>query len=111
MDRLSSDRDLVERIINEYAALPVTYGEIAREVVFDRSHDRYLLMLVGRQQGRRLHGALIHVDLIDGKFWIQCDGTEEGVATDLLEAGIPKDRIVLGFKSPEMRKLTDFAVA
>ena len=111
MDRLSSDRDLVERIINEYAALPVTYGEIDRELIFDRTRDRYVLMLVGRLNGRRMYGPSIHVDLIDGKFWIQCDGTEEGVATDLLEAGIPKDRIVLGFKSPEMRKLTDFAVA
>ena len=111
MDRLNNDRELVERILSEYAALPVTYGEIDREAVFDRACDRYLVMLVGWQNGRRIHGALIHIDLIDGKFWIQCDGTEEGVATDLLEAGIPKDRIVLGFKSPERRKLTDFAVA
>lgn len=39
------------------------------------------------------------------------DGTEYGIANDLLAAGIPKDKIVLGFKSPESRKYTDFAVA
>jgi hypothetical protein len=29
----------------------------------------------------------------------------------LVEAGIPKDHIVLAFQSPGMRKYTDFAVA
>ena len=54
---------------------------------------------------------LIHLDIIDGKIWIQRDGTEHGIATDLLEAGVPKEHIVLGFKSPEMRQYTEFAVA
>nr|WP_287600910.1 element excision factor XisI family protein [Thiothrix sp.] len=36
--------------------------------------------------------------LIDGKIWIQYDGTEEGVATELLEACVPKDHIALGFR-------------
>jgi hypothetical protein len=33
------------------------------------------------------------------------------VAQELVDAGVPKDRIVLGFKSPEMRKHTEFAAA
>lgn len=68
-------------------------------------------MIVGWDGIRRDHGCLVHVDIIDGKFWIQRDGTEHGIARELLEAGVPKDRIVLAFRSPEMRRLTDFAVA
>ncbi|MHC5722687.1 MAG: element excision factor XisI family protein [Nostoc sp.] len=45
---------------------------------------------------RRIHGCLVHIDLIDGKIWIQRDGTEEGIAADLERAGIPKEHIVLG---------------
>jgi hypothetical protein len=52
----------------------------------------------------------VHVDLIDGKFWIQRDGTERGIAQELLDTGVPKDRIVLAFRSPAKRQLTDFAV-
>ncbi len=59
---------------------------------------------------RRVHGCLIHVDIIDGKFWIQRDGTEEGVASDLLKAGIPPERIVLGFLSEELRQDSQFAI-
>ena len=35
---------------------------------------------------------------------------EEGIAAHLLEAGIPKEDIVLAFHSPDMRPYTEFAV-
>jgi hypothetical protein len=80
-------------------------------VVVDRERGRYLLVDLGWDDLTRVHGALVHVDVIDGKFWIQYDGTEEGVATQLVEAGVPRDRIVLASKHPSMRKYTDFAAA
>ncbi|MEN8221131.1 MAG: element excision factor XisI family protein [Pseudomonadota bacterium] len=54
------------------------------------------------------HGAVIHVDIIEDKIWIQYDGTEEGIAVD---KGVPKETIVLGFRPPELRSYTGFAVA
>jgi hypothetical protein len=66
-------------------------------------------MIVGREGVRRVHGCLVHIDIIGNKIWIQRDGTEDGIASELLKAGVPKDHIVLGFRSPEMRKHTDFA--
>ena len=35
--------------------------------------------------------------------------TEEGIATDLLEAGVPKEDIVLAFQPPDVRRFTEFA--
>ena len=49
--------------------------------------------------------------LANGKLWIQRDGTEHGIANDLINAGVPKTQIVLGFRSPEIRKHTGLAVA
>jgi len=49
--------------------------------------------------------------VIDGRFWIQYDGTEDGIATQLVEAGVSRDRIVLAFKHPDLGKFTDFAAA
>jgi hypothetical protein len=39
------------------------------------------------------------------------DGTEKGFAVERVEAGIPREDIVLAFYRPHRRKLTDFAVA
>jgi len=107
---LESYRGIIERILTEYAKNPYANGEIERQLVFDRERDHYLLMSVGWDK-HRVHGCVVHIDLIDGKCWIQRDGTETGIARDLVAAGIAKDRIVLAFKSPEIRPHTGYAVA
>ena len=41
---------------------------------------------------------------------VEEDWTEDGIATDLVRAGVPKEDIMLGFYDPKMRQYT-FAVA
>ena len=65
---------------------------------------------VGWHNNERAYGTVIHVDIRDGKIWIQRDLTEEGVASELVELGVPKTDIVLGFKSPFVSEFTGFAV-
>jgi hypothetical protein len=106
---LDSYRAMIEQVFIEYSKYPYAYGEIEHQLVFDRSRDHYLLMSVGWDK-RRVHGCLIHIDLTHGKCWIQRNGTESGIDHDLEAAGIPKDRIVLAFRSPEVRPHTGYAV-
>ncbi len=61
------------------------------------------------QDKKYIHRSPIHMEVIDGKIWIQHDDTEDGVADDLLWAGVPREDIVLGFRHPEMRIHTGFA--
>ena len=111
MGRLDTYRDIIESILSKYTQIPYAYGDIRIEAVFDRSNDRYLLVNLGWDTGRRVHGSLVHIDIIDGKIWVQRDGTEQGIANELVSAGIPRDRIVLGFRPAEVRPYTEFAVA
>ncbi len=48
--------------------------------------------------------------IIDGKVWIQHDGTNRPVAEALLDEGIPREDIVLAFHPARLRHLTGFAV-
>jgi len=66
---------------------------------------------VGWDGDRRIYYVLAHVEIVDGKVWIQHDGTEDGVATELVAAGVSKSDIVLGFHEPEIRPYTEFAAA
>lgn len=109
MDPLDTWRDVLERILTEHAAIPYANGDVQTAAVFDRERDRYLLIDLGWKGGQRVHGALVHVDIVEGRFWIQHDGTENGVANDLVDAGVPRDRIVLAFHPPALRGLTGFA--
>ena len=110
MDTVERYRQIIERILIDYAQIPYAYGDIRSQTVFDRLNDHYLLINVGWDR-RRVHGCLVHVNIIDGKVWIQRDGTEEGIATELEAAGVPKEHIVLAFRSPEMRKHSGYATA
>ena len=50
------------------------------------------------------------MDIINGKIWIQHDGTKDGVARALEELGVARQEIVLGFHAPVQRPLTGYAV-
>lgn len=109
MDTLENYREIIKKVLIDYAAIPYAYGELQAEVVFDNDRDRYLILTMGWEERKRVHGCIIHIDIIDEKVWIQHDGTEQGIALDLTEAGIPKKQIVLGFRHPDIRPYTEFA--
>jgi hypothetical protein len=111
VDSLSMCREAIERVLTVYTKIPYAHGELRCEAIFDRAHDRYALVTLGWQAGKRVHFSLVHIDIVGGKVWIEKDNTEEGVAPELVAAGIPTSQIVLAFRPPEMRKHTQYAVA
>ena len=111
MDALDHYRKVIRKIIQSYAQYNPSVGEVQIEVIFDETQDHYELMYAGWSGPYRIHGSVLHIDIRDGKVWIQHDGTEGGIAEELVQEGIPRDRIVLAFKSPDIRPHTGFAVA
>lgn len=111
METIEHYRELVQSVLTEYAAIPYANGDYERELLLDRVNDRYLLLTLGWDGNRRVYYPVIHIDIRDGKLWIQHDATEDGVATDLIAAGVPKQRIVLAFYPLEARRRSDFAAA
>jgi len=103
-------RELVKKIIQAHASEQSESGTNQAHIVFDEERDRYLLLYVGWRDEERVHGCPIHIDIQDGKIWIQRDFTEEGLANQLVELGVPKTDIILGFRSPYVRQFTEFAV-
>lgn len=92
-------REIVKQVILGYAKLKPSHGDIRLEPVFDETRDRYALMQVGWDRGRRVRGNLIYVTLQDGKIYIEYDGMERSITEDLTSQGIPQNQIVLAFLS------------
>jgi hypothetical protein len=111
MDTVTCYRQIIRDVLTPLAKRRYSGLKVTNEAVFDETTDRYLVMSVGWERDtRRIHHCLVHLDIIDGKVWIQRDGTEDGIAYDLEEAGIPKSDIVLAFHSEEVRPYTGYAV-
>jgi hypothetical protein len=99
MDTRTADREVIEKALADYAAIPYAHGNVVTQPVFDRASDHYLLMIVGSENRRRVHGCLVHIDIVGDKIWIQADGTERGMAPTLARGGIAPERILLAFSS------------
>jgi hypothetical protein len=65
---------------------------------------------VGWNKNQRIRGCVLQIDIKDNRIWIQHDGTETGVANELVEKGVPKQDIVLAFLAPYKRQYSDFGV-
>ncbi len=104
------DQEIVEQALRECARFYAS-DDARTLTIFDRQNGQFLLMDEGWQEFKHIHRVWLHVELRDGKFWIQKDGTEDGIAVDLMNAGVPKERIVLAFQHPGRRQYGEFAVS
>lgn len=111
MDTLANFRTTIKTVLEPYTKIPYSHGDLICKAVFDENSDSYLLVTLGWDKAKRIHGCLVHLDIIDSKIWVQRDETEYGVTKELVAAGIPKDSIVLGFHPADVRPHTGYAIA
>lgn len=108
MERLNYT-EAIEKILNSFCDMVVREGTEVK-IIRDRESGNYLVILAGGNDGSRLYGISVHIELKNDKIWIQQDRTDTGIAQELVEFGVPKTDIVLAFKSPFTRKFTEYAV-
>ena len=101
--------EAIEKILNNFSDMVVREGTEVK-IIRDRESGHYLVILAGWNDQLRVYGVSVHIELKDDKIWIQQDGTEVGIANELVELGVPKEDIVLGFDAPMMRKFSEFAI-
>ena len=110
MDKVSRYRQIIIDTLTAHSQIQPAYGEIEMQLIIDPTRDRYQVLRAGWLKDRRVYGVLIQIDLKGEKLWIQYDGTEVGVANELVEASIPKEDIVLAYHSQFIRQYDGFAV-
>jgi hypothetical protein len=110
MATLTEYQTKVQDLLTELAAYGSKDGEVESQLIFDRERNHYQLAYVGWRNKHRIYGCVVHLDIKDGKIWVQHNGTEFDISIELAQRGIPKQNIVNGFHSSYMRQFTDFAV-
>ena len=111
MEKLALYRQYIQSLLQKRASIQSSDPAIETELIFDAERDHYQIVHTGWQNNStRLYGCAVHVDIKDGKIWIQHDGSEIAIADQLAELGVPKQDIVLAYHAPHVRQYTDFAV-
>ena len=110
MENIKSYKNNIQEVIKRYAKARPLPENVESQLVFDTERDHYQLVNVGWDNDRWIYGCVLHLDIKNGKVWIQYNGTEVEIADNLVKAGILEEDIVIGFHSPYKRKFTKFAV-
>lgn len=106
MDTTAHYKEIVKQVIQKYAQLRPSHGDIRLDTVFDETQSRYALMQVGWDRGRRVRGNLIYIKILDGLVRIEYDGMESSIAQDFIELGIPEEQIVFAYLPEQQVALT-----
>lgn len=111
MEKIEQYRKYIQQLLIEYAKGSPSDDEVETELIFDTQRDHYQVVYTGWKNRRSMYGCVLHLDIKNGKIWIQYDGTEIGIANELVNLGVPKEDIVLAFHEPLVRQYTGFAVS
>jgi hypothetical protein len=111
MDKLALYRRAIQMILADYVKVPISNGKIESQAVFDTQRDHYQVINVGWDSHRRVHGCVLHLDIKDGKVWVQHNMTEMPIPQELMALEVAKEDILLGFQAVYMREYTGFGVA
>jgi len=111
MDKLEQYRQIIYAFLKEQSEIIPVGGIIETETIFDRDSDRYLLLHLGWNNQQRIYSVVLHLEIREGKVWIQQNTTDFSVAEELLERGVKREDIILGLKPAFVREYTGFGIA
>lgn len=98
-------------IMDSYSKIKLSHGEVRYQKIADIEQGIFQLKLIGFDGSDQIYGSIFDAEIINNKIYLHFDGTDVGIANELVERGIPKDQIVLGWLPPRVRHLTGYAVS
>jgi hypothetical protein len=102
---------LIKQLLTQYATYKPSHGDIETQTVFDLDNHHYQVVSIGWDDKKRIYGCSIHIDIKNKKIWIQTNNTELDIGQDLVNLGVLKDDIVVGFQPPYLRQYSGYAIA
>jgi len=69
------------------------FDELETQIILDRKNDHYQLFQLGWQDQKRLFDVSIHIDIKNGKVWIQRNSTDIDIANELVERVFRKTKL------------------
>ncbi|MGG6269667.1 XisI protein [Leptolyngbya sp. AN03gr2] len=108
-EKVAAYRNAILKVLSSH--LQALSPDLQMVPVFDLQHDRYQLLEVGWQNRKRIFLPILHLDLIEGKVWIQQNQTDIEIGDELVAEGVERANVVLGFIPKHLRHFNpDYAV-
>jgi hypothetical protein len=100
MDKVLKYQQIICTILEDYAKIQGIPAEIKSYTLFDKEAHHYQLLSMGWFRQEYTYNVAMHLDIIDEKIWIQQNNSDAHLSLELIENGVAKEDIVLGFIQP-----------
>ncbi len=113
MDKITQYQKAILTLLNnhQYKAETADNDSLRDEIIADTQQHHYQLVTVGWKNDRYFFNPLFHLHIANEKIWLQQNNTEWRIADELINLGVNREDIVLGFVEPSLRQYSEFAVA
>jgi hypothetical protein len=112
MDKTLKYHTIILELLGEFVDFWHNGDGVERKVLYDEKSQTYTLIYYGWQDNKRyLHGVSFHLQRIEDKIWIHQNNTQYLIADELIEKGIAKEDIILGFSYEVHRQYENNHVA
>lgn len=110
--KLTKYAKILSDYLAEYASNRMSKVDIHYQFVQDNNHHHYQVVRMAWIKGIFRCDIVFHFEIKpDAKIWLWVNNTDILVTEDLVDLGIPKKDMVIGFQPPEVRAYTGYAVA
>jgi hypothetical protein len=107
--QLTPDQTAILAVLEPMKLWSTPYAQLQYEIISDFVHQHFQVCMTGWDGTTRVHSLLVHIVIRDNFIWLEEDLTDADIAEKLVQAGITRDRIVLGFQAPYKRGMYGFA--
>lgn len=112
MDKITQYQQILSDLLAEFASYKKTLTPgIQSYALVDKDKQHYQLLSIGWHNDQYVYTVAFHFAIIGKKIWIQQNNTDIMIAQELMEHGVPKSDIVLGFVPEKARSFSGYAVA
>ena len=112
MEKLKRYGEAIADLLKEYVHEGL-HNNVEEHLLTDFEHGYFQVLRTGWADKDTFRmGIVLYFQLkVDGKVWILANWTEDDVAQALVERGVEKKDIVLGFQPKSIRPFSGYAVA
>lgn len=108
MDNITKYKEIVRELVEYISAISPSTSDVETQKIIDDENGHYLLFSVGWENSHWIYATFVHIDVKpNGRVWLQNDGTDLRIADMMVENGIPRNNIVIGFQAPHARRLME----
>jgi len=112
MENVNRYKQIVKDWLLEQCKIKSFYEKVEKVLIADTESGHFQLLMQGWHETHYVHQLIFHLQVKnDGKVWIWLNQSDQRIASELVEKGIPKTAIVLGFQPPQFRQYTQYAQA